>query len=316
MKSNFEKAFRILLETFPFVLLRLAVYGLAIIVAVAWWVGVFWLFKEWPFPGPNWLAFVFGGVLFGGGAKLVRHYVLYLVRAAHVGVITRLAVTGDLPSGTTQFSYGAGMVFDNFLRVSVLFAADRLVSVVLKAFNRSMFKLLGAIPGLGAGQNFVKQMLEYSVGYVDEAILSYSLLYPQRNPWKTAKDGLILYVQNWKTILGSGLILAAASYVLVGLFAVPGVLLGWLLVPSFKPAVVGGFVGVGMLLKFAFMDPFALTAVIVNFHSAIEGQTPSPEWDQKLMEASPKFALIRDRAREWEATPVTPPPPPATDPAV
>ncbi len=312
MNFQFGKAFRILLETFPYVLLRLAVYGLAMALAVAWWVGVFALFNEWPFPGPPWLAFVFGGVLFGTAAKLIRHYVIYLVRAAHIGVITRLAVTGELPRGTTQYSYGAGVVFNHFVRVSVLFAVDRLVNAVLKTVNRSMFKLLGVIPGVGAAKNFVQRLLDYSVGYVDEAILSYSLLYPDRNPWSTAKDGLILYVQNWKVLLGSGVVLAAMSYGVVALFAVPGIFAGWLAASAFKPAVVGAAVGVGLLVKFALMDPFALTVVIVNFHAAIEGQIPDPEWDRKLSEVSKKYGLIQANARNWPGGSAVPPPPPVS----
>lgn len=313
MNLQFDKSFRILLATFPYVLLRLAVYALVLALAVAWWVGVFALFNQWPFPGPPWLAFVFGGILFGTAAKLVRHYLIYLVRAAHIGVITRLAVDGELPRGTTQFSYGGGIVVNHFLRVSLLFAVDRVVSAVLKAFNRSMFKLLGTIPGVGMGKNFVQQLLDYTVGYVDEAILSYSLLYPQRNPWSTAKDGLVLYVQNWKILLGSGLALSALSYGVVAVFAAPAVIAGWLLAGAFKPAVVGAGVGLGLVVKFALMDPFALTAVIVNFHAAIEGQIPDPEWDRKLVELSDKFGVIQANAEKWSGA--VPPPPPEADPA-
>ncbi len=318
MNLQFGKAFRILWESFPFVLLRLAVYALALVLAVAWWGGIAWLFFNWPFPGPAWLAWVFGGVLFGTAAKLIRRYVVYLVRAAHIGVITRLAVDGDIPKGTTQFGYGGGVVFDNIVRVSLLFGVDRLVAAVLKAFNKSMFKLVGGvIPGVKMGEGFVKQLLDYSVGYVDEAILSYSLLYPDRSPWATARDALVLYVQNWKTILGSGMILAAGSYLVVGLVAAPAALAAWLLGGAFKPALIGGAVGLGFLIKFALVDPFALTAVIVNFHAAIEGQRPDPEWDAKLAEVSDKYVLIREQAGGLEGAggAVPPPPPPAADPA-
>lgn len=309
MQFHFDKAFKILLETYPFVLLRLGVYGLAVIATVAWFVGVFFLFQNWPFPGPSWLAWIFGAVLWGNGAKLLRNYVLYLVKSAHIAVVTEFVLKGGLPSGVNQLSYGKDVVAKYFVRVSVFFAVDQLVRVVLKAFNRTIFEFISFIPGSQHFKNFSQRVLDYSLGYVDEAILSYSIVTPHLNPWASAKEGLILYVQNWKTILGSGFILALISYAVAAVFAVPGALIAYTVPgPVGKIALAAG-VGLGVVFKFALMDPFALVSVIANYHYAIQGQSPDPAWGNKLGEISSKFREFDAKSKAWGG--VTPGPPPA-----
>ncbi len=311
MEFHFDKALRIFLRTYPFVLVRLAVSVVVLACTVMWWVGIYYLFTNWPFPGPPFLAWIFGGILFGGGFKLIRNYVLYLIKAGHVSVITRLAVEGELPLNTDQLSYGLQTVLKYFLRVSILFGVDQLVRVVLKAFNRSVFRLLSFIPGAGRLRGFSQRVLDYSLGYVDEAILSYTLLQAERNPWSAARDGLILYVQNWKTILGSGFVLALISYGLTTILAAPGLVLAWT-VPTLTGKIAAGiFAGVAIILKFAVMDPFALTCVIVNFHAAIEGQVPDPSWGTRLEEVSKEFKQFNSEAERWGLGATTPPPAPS-----
>ncbi len=311
MEFHFDKALRIFVRTYPFVLVRLVVSLIVVAGSVLWWVGIFHLFRNWPFPGPPFLAWILGAVLFGSGVKLVRNYVLYLIKAAHVSVITQLAVQGDLPLNTDQLSFGLQTVFKYFLRVSILFGVDQLVRVVLKAFNRSVFRLLGFIPGAGSLRGFSQRVLDYSLGYVDEAILSYTLLQPERNPWSAARDGLILYVQNWKTILGSGFVLALISYGLTTILAAPGLILFWA-VPTLSGKVWAGvFAGIALVLKFAIMDPFSLTSVIVNFHAAIAGQTADPTWGRRLEEVSKEFKKFNSEAEKWGLGGSTPPPAPS-----
>jgi hypothetical protein len=313
---HFDKAIRILGRTYLFVLIRLAVYLLAVLFTVLWFAGIYYLFTNWPFPGPSWLAWVFGGLIWGKGAKLLRNYVIYLVRAAHIAVVTQLVLHEDLPAGTSQLSYGTEIVFKNFLKVSVLFAVDQLVKVVLRTFNRSIFKMVSFIPGRGGLQNFLQKVLDYSVGFIDEAILSYSLTRPESNPWSTAKDGVILYVQNWKTILGSGFILALINYAVVGVLILPGIAASYFGLGALGNLSIAISAGIGLLVKFAFMDPFALVSVIVNYHLAIAGQTPESSWNQKLEQVSDRFREFSERAKKWGGSsggtqPATPPPPPA-----
>lgn len=297
MHFNFQLALQIFLETFPFVLARLAVYGLALVATAAWFYLIFLLFTAWPFLGPSWLAWVAGGILYSKLAKIVHPYLLYLLKAAHVGAITRLVVHGELPPGQTLVDYGFHVVKTYFWRISLLFAVDRLVNLILKAFHKSIARLFPFVGGKEGG--FLKTFLDYSVGYVDEAIFSYSLARPEQNPWTSAREGLVLYAQNWKTILGSGLLLAAGSYAVVLVVAAPAALLLWPIKLPFAHLWWGIALGVGFLVKFALVDPFALTAIIVNFHQAVAGQRVDPAWEQKLETVSEKFAEIRTLEKDW-----------------
>lgn len=315
MHFHFDRALQILWRTFPFVLLRLFVYGLVFGLTALWFLGIYYLFLAWPFPGPAWLAWVFGGVLYGKLFKLIRAYLLYLLKAGHIAVITRLVLHGELPSQSGQLDYAWQLVTRNFVRVSVLFAVDVLVRVVLKAFNRTLFRAAAVIPGVKGLQGFAQRVLDYSLGFVDEAILSYTLSQPERNPWSSARDGLLLYAQNWRTILGSGFILALISYGLTALFVVPGALLAYLM-PALGAKIVGGTIAaIGLLVKFAIMDPFALTCVIVNYHAAIAGQAPNPAWIQRLEDASSQFREFNRRANDWGGSPAVPPPAPVNPPS-
>jgi len=309
MHFHFDKALEILGRTIPFLLLRLAVYGLAFLCTFLWFGGLLLLFLNWPLSIPAWIVWPVGGVLYGSLYKLVRNYVLYLVKAAHIAVITQLVVHGELPSGTNQLNYGKDRVLKQFLGVSVFFAVDRLVGRVIRAFNRTVFKMLSFIPGSGLLKSFSQRVLEYSAGYVDEAVLSYTMLNSAANPWHAAKQGLILYVQNWKTILGSGFVLALISYGLVLAVAAPGILLSLAVAEPMRQVLWGVSFGIGFVLKFAIMDPFALTSVIVNYHKAIAAQTPDPSWERKLGEVSSHFKEFSDKAAAWR-----PGPPPAPSP--
>jgi hypothetical protein len=299
MHLHFDKAFEILGKTIPFVLLRLLVYGVILAGTLLWFGGVFLLFQSWPLPGPPWLAWVFGGVIFGTVVKTLRNYVLYLLKAAHIAAITRILLQDDLPSGMEQLRYGKDLVLQRFGQVSVLFLVDQLVNAVLKAFNRSIFSIVGFIPGMRSLRGFGQRVLDYSAGFVDEAILSYSIVHPELNPWRSARDGLILYVQSWKTILASGFVLALASYALVAVVAAPGILLTYAAGGPVRGIGIGVSIALGLFVKFALMDPFALTSVIVNYHRAIEGQTVNEEWDRRLEDLSGKFREIKKHAQNW-----------------
>jgi hypothetical protein len=308
MQLHFDKAFEILGKTIPFVLLRLLVYGVILAGTLLWFGGIFLLFQSWPLPGPNWLAWVFGGVVFATVIKTLRNYVLYLLKAAHIAAITRILLVGDLPTGMEQLRYGKDLVLQRFGQVSILFLVDQLVNAVLKAFNRSIFSFIGFIPGVRSLRGFAKQVLDYSAGYVDEAILSYSIVHPELNPWRSARDGLILYVQSWKTILASGFVLALISYALVAVVAAPGILLTYAAGGPIRGFGIAISMALALFVKFALMDPFALTSVIVNYHRAIEGQTVNEEWDRRLENLTAKFRQIKDNASAWE------PPKPAPAP--
>ena len=105
MDLQLGRAFGIVMKTTPYLVYRASVYGIlcgtaALLLLVLALIGR-----------------VFGGgaavVLFlicaGAGSfglPLLREYVLYLLRAGHIAVITEIIERGELPAGTSQTDWG------------------------------------------------------------------------------------------------------------------------------------------------------------------------------------------------------------------
>ena len=153
MNLQLGRAFGIVMKTMPYVLYRAVVYGVicAGIAAVLLFLAL--------------IGRVFGGgaagVMFvvllgigGFGARLLREYVLYLIRAGHVAVITEIIVRGGLPAGVNQTQWGSAQVKLYFKEVSVIALVDQLIKGIIRAVNRTLLRVMTIlpIPGMeGAG---------------------------------------------------------------------------------------------------------------------------------------------------------------------
>ena len=137
MKLHFGEAWSILMKTLPCVIVRMVVYGIVGICA-ALYLGILLLMTK-VFGGAGGILFLIGLAILFGILKLVQRYVLYLIKAGHIAVITAFIQNGELPENTGQIEYGKRVVTDLFKEVSVLFAVDKLVSGTIKAFNRMVF---------------------------------------------------------------------------------------------------------------------------------------------------------------------------------
>jgi len=139
-------------------------------------------------------VFLIGLAILFGLLRLVKQYVLYLVNAGHIAVITELIETGVLPKNVNQFQYGKTVVTNLFKEVSVLFIVDRMVDGILRTFNRTVAAVADIlpIPGMDGLTKIVNTVINFSLTYVDETILSYNLSRKDENIWESAKRGVIL----------------------------------------------------------------------------------------------------------------------------
>jgi len=142
-----------------------------------------------------------------------------------------------------------------------------------------------------------------SLTYVDEIILAYLIRTRTANPWETAKDGLILYAQNYKHFLKNAvwlsvflwLLTAAIFIVLIGpavalLALVPGHFFAW----GFAFAFVFAWA-----LKAALLEPVAIASLMQVYFKTIEGQKPDPEWEARLDSVSKRFRELGAKAAGW-----------------
>jgi hypothetical protein len=310
---DFGKSLALAARTLPFIVLRVAVFfgiGLGYLLAIG--VGaVFGLvFGGFFSPDP------FGGALIGGAIGfglsslalyLAREYLLYLVKAAHIAVLVELYDGHTVPSGQNQLSFGAGFVKTHFATASVLFGVDQLIKAVIRTIfgTVNFFTAFVPLPGVQNLIRLAEGVVRLSLTYVDEIILAYLIRTRTTNPWDTAKNGLILYAQNYTRFLKNALWLAVFLWVLTAAIFI--LLLGPAAgLVAFLPGTLSlwGFALAALMawgIKAALLEPVAIACLMQVYFKTIEGQTPDPEWAARLDGASRKFRDLTDRASTWVA---------------
>ncbi|HEY3594990.1 MAG TPA: hypothetical protein VGL13_13995 [Polyangiaceae bacterium] len=316
--ASFGTAVGLMMKTLPYALARFAVLFAVAIVTVVWYVVAFGGFarlggKIHPFVGFAWLLASFG--IYGWLWWLVVRYFLYLLKCGHIAVLTELITQGRIDNGSQgMFAYGKKVVESRFAEVNVLFVIDRLVSGVVRAFNRTLDFIAGLlpVPGLSSIMSFVNAVIYAATTYLDETIFSYGLARRETNPWASAKDGLIYYAQNSKEILKTGVYVVILEKVLT--------VVVWIvmLAPAFALSAImpRSVVGWGAIFVFgfaallagtvraAFLKPLFLIMVMTKFHVQIQNQPIHLEWDERLSRVSSKFREIEQNMRGYRPAPM------------
>lgn len=326
-RKPFSTTIGLLRRTTPFLVLNAAVYT-AFFLAIVAWLGVFGGLAVYFAERVEVLAFVFLLLaIFGPGGLLMfaRRYLLYLMQGAHIAVATTLLLHGSLPEGQSQIAYGREMVKTRFRDVSILFALDRLIHGIVARFTRRFVRIVDMLPLGGGASNVARigaSIINRSLSYIDEAILSYAIARESDNVWQSGRHGVILYAQAYKPILGAavkiwllGRVIFVAVLVIVALPAVPlamaidGV--------GFQVAVAIGALLLASLIVRAVFEPFAAIYTLVTYHRAIEGLAVNAVWDQRLQSVSKKFQELVGKAQQAASEPdpldTTPVPPAALD---
>ncbi len=307
MQLNLEKGFGLFFKTMPIILVRLGVNLLALVLSLLYFGFIAMLISK--FSGAAGIIGIIGFIVFIGLFRLLKMYLIYLVKGAHVAVITAFIMNEEIPEGKSQFTFGKEKVISHFKEVSIFFLLDRLVAGVIRAINSTLMTVSGLIPlpGLKDIMRVVQGIIKYSLTYIDEAVLSYAMVRGDENFWKSAKDGLILYFQSWKKIIGSGIKLLVMSVLFLFAVGIPLLLIYLPFSRSLSSTmdwlVIAGIIGFALVLKAAFFDSLAMTMMIVDYHIATKDQTPSPEIEAKLEKISRKFREIKKRAFEAEPSP-------------
>lgn len=320
---NLSQAFKLLVKTSPFILLRLAIYfGITFAYLLATGVGAgvgygLTSFGESQGGGAFWGGLIGFGVI-SGVLYWVREYILYLVKAAHIAVLVEALEGRDLPEGKGQVTHGQEVVKTRFKEASILFGIDQLIKGILRVLNGLLMTIANwvPIPGLSSVVGAINAILNASLTYVDEIILAYNIKIGSTNPWQSSREALVLYAQNYKSMLKNAVFLLVLMYLITFLiFLLILAPVGALM--SLFPGSVGFWTFLGAVLfawslKAALLEPLAVTAMTQVFFKVIEGQTPNPEWDQKLASASGKFRDMVEKAKAYSpinseaVEPVTP----------
>ena len=236
--------------------------------------------------------------------QLAYRYVFFMLKAAHIAVISEILVNGDLPAGTNQLSWGKERVQERFGEVNVMFVVDELVTGVVRAFTNTVFRVTSFLPGdtLRTLVQIVNQVIKFAMSYIDEAVLSRSFINKEQNVWANARDGVTLYAMVWKPLLMNAIALMLISYipfiVVLIVFSAPvGLLLSAISQPLAGWAIIFTII-LSYLVKVAVGDSFAMAAIIAAYHRETAGMEPNAEMTARLDGLSDKFGELTKRAQE------------------
>ncbi len=296
-------------RTAPFVILRVVVYfgiTLAYILVTGVGAGVGWGVGAIGSDEFQANTTMWGGLIgFGGTAAVLyflREYILYMVKAGHIAVMVEYLDGQELPEGRGQIEHAQAVVKERFGQANVLFALDQIIKGVLRAVTGLVEGLasLLPIPGLDGLMRLIRAFLRVAVGLLDEVILAHLIRTRAENPWAGGRDALVLYAQNAKPMLGNAfwvaLIVYVLSFVVFLVMLAPAGLVVWLIPGAWS---AGGFVFAILFawaVKQALIEPFAIACLIQAYNKVTEGQSPNPDWSEKLDSVSGKFRSLGEKA--------------------
>ena len=240
---------------------------------------------------------------------VIMHYLGYLVKAGHIAVMAEALTTGRVPDN--QVAYGKQMVTERFATANIYFAVDKLVSGAVKQIQRGIGKvgdLLGFIPGMKQVTSLAQFFVELSLGYIDECCLGYTFYRKDQGACKSAADGVVIYAQNWKTLLAS-----AAKTMLLVILGIAGITLALFIVLGllFRLFNGSGLVAFGLsllialVIKNAFMDSFILARTMTAYMAVAPTTQISFDLYGKLCGLSGKFKQLFNKGQN-EAAPSAP----------
>ncbi|TMW72905.1 hypothetical protein [Alteribacter natronophilus] len=315
------------MRTLPFFVFRLlvyAVFGLVSLTFLGLMIGFGILLFRWFEFASGFFILMMIGTFFGvlGILRFIERYFLYMVKVGHVAVVTELLRTGKVPEGKNQIEYGKDQVKNHFGSANVAFVLDKIVYGAVRQIQRWLFRVgnfFSFVPGAQKVIRILSKVMEVSLRYIDEAVLSYVMYRKSEmderqvdalerdSVWKSACDGVVLYAQSWKKIGLTAAGIVAGIYVLnfaVFLIAVfPLMAIGSAVASSAGAgAVIGYFAIIGAyiftsMFKRAVVDPLAMIAMVRTYQLSVRETEPSIDLQQKLLGVSSKFKELFNKSK-------------------
>jgi len=209
------------------------------------------------------------------------------------------------------------MVKERFTAANVFFAVDKLVSAAVKQIQKGIGKIgdvLSFIPGMSQITSLAQYFVALSLGYVDECCLGYTFYKKDQGAFKSAADGVVIYAQNWKTLLGNAaktmlMVIIGLACITLVLFVLLGLLFRVFEWPGWIAFVIS--VLIALAIKFAFVDSFILTRTMVAYMGVAPTTEITYDLYDKLCKLSSKFKSLFNKGQEEQ-----PMPNPAPNPVV
>jgi hypothetical protein len=301
------KAGELYSKTMPFVWAKLLLGLVTVLVSAVLFgilMGLAWLFNS---EGVTVVMFLVWLGAVGIVRFVIMHYFGYMVKAGHIAVMAEAVTTGRVPDN--QVVYGKQMVTERFATSNIYFAVDKLVSGAVKQIQRGIGKLgnaLDFIPGMQQVAGLAQFFVELSLGYVDECCLGYTFYRKEQGAFKSAADGVVIYAQNWKTLLGSAaktmaMVILGLAGITLALFLVLGLLFRVFAWPGWAAFVLALLIA--LAIKFAFMDSYILARTMAAYMGVVPTTAITFDLYGKLSGLSAKFKELWNKGQQEEPTP-------------
>lgn len=236
------------------------------------------------------------------------HYMGYLIKAAHIAVVSEAVTTGVIPENMVQV--GKDMVKSRFATSNVYIVLDKLVGGAVKQLQKavgSVGSLLGDIPGIGAIVNILQMFIGIALGYIDECCLGYTFYKKDEKAFKAGCDGVVIYFQNTKhllksavgttaIVLGLSFVAWLIPFIIFGLiFGAIGVPFAWLFASLIAIIIAAA-------IKSAFIDSYMMVKTMVSYMSVAPSTQITFDIYDKLCKLSSKFKQLFTKSKEETAT--------------
>lgn len=296
------KASEVYLKTMKFVWLKLALGGAVFLFSMLTMFLFLWIGSLFGSGSGIAIALCLWMILVGGVFGFAQHYIGYMLKAGHVAMVTTAVTTGSLPEN--QLEAAKNMVKERFVSANVYFVVDRLVSGAVSQLQRGLQKiedLLGKIPGVAIIVSFAQMFVHIALNYIDECCLGYTFLHREQSACKSAADGVVIYFQNWKTLLKNA---AVTTLIVMGVS-----LLAWLL-PFLIFTGIFSVLGIhwifalilaimiAAIIKSAFVDSYMMVKMMVSYMQVAPSTEITFDLYDKLCKLSGKFRNLFNKGQQ------------------
>ena len=241
-------------------------------------------------------------LLSGGVYRFIMNYFGYMIKAAHIAVVSTAVTTGSLPQN--MFETGKEMVKSRFGAANAYFVIDNLIGGAVKQLQKAVGKIeniAGNVPGISTLVDFAQVFIGIALGYIDECCIGYTFYKKEDGAFKAGCDGVAIYFQNIKHLLKSALV-TSLIVVVLSFFAwlIPFILLALILgifnIHPIFAALIAIFFAAA--IKSAFIDSYVMVRTMVAYMQVAPSTQITFDIYGKLCKLSNKFKKLFDKANE------------------
>ncbi len=308
MDSQLRRAYAIARQTTPYLLYRLATYGvlglgvaaylliLALLGAV-FGSGVFWALLA----ASAMLAYA------AGIPHFLSESVFQRQRAGYTALITEIITEGHLPEGISQTKWARGRVFYYFHSLSALPEIRRMLRACYQAIHRDLVDVTEVMPisSIDKKSRFAQYLMGVSQRYVEEATIACVFRAKSQNVYEAVRSALALYGPCWRPVLSSAVTSTLAGYAFAVAAAcvclIPLGIISLLLPDAWSPVRFILFalgVLLGFTAKWSLFDPVACASVMLTLFGEMDLPAPDAAWEAKLEASAPAYGELKAKAEE------------------